>query len=173
MSFDWKKLVGTVAPTLATVLTGGNPLAGMAISALSTALLGKPDGTEEELNTFMVSATPADLIKMKETDNAFKLAMEEAGVKLEETHAKDRASARLMAAATGLFPQISIAIIFIAGFVTLLWAIFTGTAEIAPEMADLAKILLGIMVAGIGQIMNFFFGSSSGSKQKTAGILKK
>jgi hypothetical protein len=36
---DWKKIVGAVAPTLATAL--GGPLAGMAAAAVSDALLGK------------------------------------------------------------------------------------------------------------------------------------
>jgi hypothetical protein len=32
----------------------------------------------------------------------------------------------------------------------------------------IATVLLGILAAGITQILNFFYGSSSGSKEKTA-----
>ena len=44
---DWKSIVKVVAPTIATGL--GGPLAGLATKALSEVLLGKSDGTEDEV----------------------------------------------------------------------------------------------------------------------------
>lgn len=52
--------------------------------------------------------------------------------------------------------------------------IFQG-GTIDPEMREIATYVLGILSAGLVQIMNYFFGSSAGSKAKTdqmAGILK-
>lgn len=64
--------------------------------------------------------------------------------------------------------------IFVCGFVYVLGVIFQG-GTIDPEMREIATYVLGILSAGLVQIMNYFFGSSAGSKAKTdqmAGILK-
>jgi len=47
MAFNWKSILGTVAPGLATAL--GGPLAGMAVQAVSNAVLGKQDGSDDEI----------------------------------------------------------------------------------------------------------------------------
>ncbi len=46
MAFDWKKVVGSIAPTIGTML--GGPLFGMVISEVGEAL-GMPGATEEQL----------------------------------------------------------------------------------------------------------------------------
>lgn len=56
VNIDWKEIVRAVAPTLATAL--GGPLAGVATSEISNAILGKSDGTEAELGDALVKATP-------------------------------------------------------------------------------------------------------------------
>lgn len=91
-SAEWKGVLGAVAPTIATLL--GGPLAGAAVGALSTALLGKPDGTEAELAPLVASAAPDILLKIKEAEKELKLGLANAGVKLEEVAALDRGSAR-------------------------------------------------------------------------------
>ena len=80
MAFDWKGLLKKVAPTLATVLTGGNPLAGLGVKALSDAVLGKPDGSEDEIALALQGATPKMLADIKVADQSFKLEMEELGI---------------------------------------------------------------------------------------------
>lgn len=47
MSFDWKAVVGTVAPGLAGLLAG--PLAGVGVKALCSAFGMSSDSTEEDL----------------------------------------------------------------------------------------------------------------------------
>lgn len=47
MAFDWKTLVGGIAPTLGTML--GGPLAGMAIKVLADKVLGNPDASEADM----------------------------------------------------------------------------------------------------------------------------
>jgi len=44
MAFDWKNVVRSVAPILGNAI--GGPFGGAAVSALSNALLGKPEATE-------------------------------------------------------------------------------------------------------------------------------
>ena len=86
---DWKALIGSVAPTLATAL--GGPLAGMATKAIASKLLGNENAPLDAIKEAIVSATPDDLIKLKEVDTKFKTKMAEIGVDLETIAANDRA----------------------------------------------------------------------------------
>ena len=70
----WKEIIGTVAPTLATAL--GGPLAGVATQAISAALLGKADGSEDEIAAaFSVGGADA-LQKARDADARTILAAE-------------------------------------------------------------------------------------------------
>ena len=83
---DWKSVVRTVAPTLATAL--GGPLAGAAVQALSVALLGRPDGTEQEVAEAVLTGgadallveTSQDLLQTKAAIVGGKHAAAAAGV---------------------------------------------------------------------------------------------
>jgi len=61
---EWRKIVGAVAPTLATAL--GGPLAGMAVSAVSDALLGKPNGSEGEIAAALQAGGGEALARLRE-----------------------------------------------------------------------------------------------------------
>jgi len=65
-------------------------------------------------------------------------------------------------------PQMWLSILFISGFIGILYVVFIGEIDLDGTMKDAAVMLLGILSAGVTQIMNFWFGSSSGSKEKTA-----
>ncbi len=162
---DWKKIVGTVAPGIASAL--GGPLAGLAVGALGKALLGDEAAGEEAVSQAILAANPEALAKVKLAEIEFQARMKELDIDLERIHGADRASARAMAAATSLTPQVILAAVFITGFVAILWAVFSGQAQLDEPTRQIATILLGILAAGVTQILNFFFGSSSGSKQKT------
>lgn len=166
--FDWKGTLGKVAPALATAL--GGPMAGVAVGMAAQALGLTEGATEDDLAVAVASGNPDTLLKLRQCDADFKLKMKELGVKLEEINASDRASARDMAAKTGIQPQVVLATIYVLGFVLLLVALFSGQIEIADSMREPAMILLGALIAGNEQIRNFFFGSSSSSKEKSKTI---
>lgn len=63
-------------------------------------------------------------------------------------------------------PQIIIGTVFICGFIYVLVLVFRGDVTIPEEQREMVIYLLGILSGGMGQVMNFFFGSSSGSKDK-------
>ena len=167
---DWKKIVATVAPGIASLL--GGPLAGVAVGALGKALLGDEAAGEEAVANAVLQANPEALARVKEAEFSFKAKMKELDIDLERIHGDDRKSARGMASARGLVPQVVLGTVFIAGFIAVLWAVFSGSAVLDEQNRTIIVFLLGILSAGITQIMNFFFGSSSGSKEKT-GILGK
>lgn len=166
MNFDWKKTLATVAPAIATAL--GGPMAGVAVGMCTKAL--GVEGGEDALAAAVASGDPSILLKLKEADNAFLLEMRRLEVNIEQINATDRASARDMAAKTGIQPQVVLATIYVLGFVILLVALFSGEIEINDSLREPAMILLGALIAGNEQIRNFFFGSSSSSKEKSKTI---
>ncbi len=94
MSFDWKALVRTVAPTIGVVVSGGNPLVGMGIKALSNSLLGREDGTEDEISAALEQASPETLAKLRADDNSFKIEMAKIGLSRDKLAFDDADSAR-------------------------------------------------------------------------------
>ncbi len=168
--FDWKATLGKVAPVLAGAF--GGPMAAVAVQMAGQAL-GLGDGaTEDDIAAAVNSGNPDILLKLKECGLAFEAKMAELGVDLERIAAGDRASARDMAAKTGIKPQVVLAAIYVVGFVALLLALFSGQIEISDSLREPAMILLGALIAGNEQIRNFFFGSSSGSMRKSDMLAK-
>ena len=161
--FDWKALVGTVAPGIATAL--GGPLAGVAVKALSTAILGKPDAPEAELAAALQSASPDTLLKLKEADRAFEAHMADLGVDLEKIAAGDRDSARNMRIATGDHTATVLAIAITIGFFGIL--VYLLVYGLPVQGGDAMLIMLGALGAAFGSVIQFYFGSSVGSKNKT------
>jgi len=168
-SFDWKSLVATVAPTLATAL--GGPLAGVAVAALSEALLGRKDGTEAEIASAIQSGGADALVKIREAGNAFAIRMRELDIDVERIHAADRASAREREAKTGdrWTPRILAATI-VCGFLATVYAVLSGSVKgiVDPVAAGLIGTLIGYVSAKADQVVSYYFGSSSGSADKTA-----
>lgn len=161
MAFDWKAMVGNVAPVLGTAL--GGPFGGMAGKFIADAL----GTTLQELPDVILNATPDQMMKIKNADQEFKMRMRELDISEEQLNQKDRDSARELAKSTALTPQVIISSIFIIGFVIVLYSVFSGKASLTDMQQQMANILIGILSAGIVQVMNFWFGSSAGSKEKT------
>ena len=121
-------LVKTVAPSIATAV--GGPLAGMATRAISEALLGKPDGTEDELAEAAKSATPEQLLALKQAEQNFVIRMRELDVDLERIANQDRGSAREREIKTGDYtPKLLAAAVTFGLFGLLFWIIAYGLPE--------------------------------------------
>lgn len=164
---DWKGIIGKVAPVLGTAL--GGPFGGMATKFITGKLLGEEKtGREAEkaLKNFITGAGPEEIARLKELDNEFELEMERLDIKREDLNAKDRADARKMGISTTLIPQMIISIIFVLAFAFTLYHVFANSLELDELQKNVMLYLLGILSAGIVQVMNFWFGSSSGSKEK-------
>jgi len=161
---DWKSIVGTLAPTIATAL--GGPLAGTATKFLSSALLGNEDASEHDIEAAILGANPDQLGKLREIDNSFKIEMKRIDVDVYALEVDDRKDARDMAKAN-MVPQMTLSTIFIGGYFVIVWMLFSGQVVIDDSIRDMSNILLGVLTANIPSIMQFWFGSSHGSKQKT------
>ena len=163
---DWKSIVGSVAPTIATAL--GGPLAGMAVSAISQALLGKPDASETDVANAIAKATnPETLTKLKEAENSFAATMKELDINLEKISAEDRANARAREIAVKDKTPRNLAYGYTIGYFIVLGLIIYQGKQIDDHVKDLVNILLGILSGAQVGIISYYFGSSSGSARKS------
>jgi hypothetical protein len=170
MSFDWKAIVGAVAPALGTAL--GGPLAGLAVSAISDALLGKPNGTEGEISAALVAGGPDALLKLKQADQAFSVRMRELDIDLERLHQGDRASAREREAKTGdsWTPRLLAGLVTVGFFGVLGYLLTEGKPETG---GDALLVMLGALGGAWASIISYYFGSSASSAEKNALLARK
>ena len=156
-------LVRTVAPSIATAV--GGPLAGMATRAISEALLGKPDGTEDELLNAAKSATPEQLLALKQAEQGFVVKMRELDLDLERISNEDRNSARNREIKTGDYtPKLLAAAVTFGFFGVLFWMIANG---LPANGGEAMLVMLGTLGTAWGAIVSYYFGSSAGSREKT------
>lgn len=168
MSFgrELKKVVATIAPTIGTAL--GGPMGGVAMKFLADRFTGGDTGKVED---YLLSASPEQLKDLKLADMEFKKEMAELGVRLEELHVGDRANARDMAIKRGLHAQVALSALYTVGYFGTLALLIMGWAEVPEHMEDLVKVLLGGLAGPQLSIVQFWFGSSRGSKDKSEALL--
>lgn len=154
-------LIGSVAPTIATAL--GGPVAGMAVKALSGALFGHNDATEDDIKTALANPTADQLSALKKIDADFAVQMKSLDIDLERIAAGDRKSARemQMALKSNLVP--TLAVMVISSFIAVTIGTLMGYAKIESAMAG---TLVGYISAKAELVLSFYFGSSADSQQK-------
>ncbi len=179
MDFDWKKLVGGLAPTLGTAL--GGPMAGMAIKVIADKLLGNPDATETEVSAALSKGlTGEQVLALKEAENAFTTRMRELDIDVmkinqagELAYVADTASAR--ATFGGNENVFVLGVCILVTFALLMGAVLTGcfllmtgVFKVDPNVAAICSGLIGTVVgyvaANAQQVVSYFYGSSKGSK---------
>lgn len=162
---SWKSLVRAIAPTIGSALSG--PLGGAATKFLTDAFLPDGDDSEGNLDKFLMSANPDALTKLKELELEFKAKTEALEVDVFKLEVADRESAREMAADAGMWPQIMFSLIFFVAYFGLIYSLFSGQIVLDDSIRDISNILIGVITASLPGIINFWFGSSEGSKRKT------
>lgn len=156
-------LVRTVAPSLASAV--GGPLAGMAVRTISEALLGKPDGTEDELTQAAAKATPEQLLALKKAEQDFAVKMRELDIDLERIANADRDSARNREVKTKDWtPRLLAGLITAGYFGALFYMLRNGLPQHGGSEAML--VMLGTLGTAWGGVVAYYFGSSAGSKAK-------
>ncbi len=165
---DWKKVVGAVAPALATAL--GGPLAGVAVKAIAGKVLGDENASEDDVAKAVLALPPEAIVKLKEAELAYQTALREAGIKEEEVHAKDRGSARAREIALKDFMPGALASLVVIGFGWTLYTLVAADKAPPTELRDVLYMLLGALTSALTQVLAYYFGSSSGSKEKTQAL---
>jgi hypothetical protein len=161
--------LGQIAPSIATAL--GGPLAGIAVKTLSNALLGHESGTEEDVANALQNASPEQLSVIKKIDADFKVRMKELDIDLERISAGDRDSARQMQISTkDSTPKILAYFITFGFFGALVWILVFGLPQTGLEVL---LMMLGSLSTSWTGVVQFYYGSSAGSKAKTDALAAK
>ena len=161
-------LLGQLAPTIASAL--GGPVAGMAVKALAGALGLSQDSSTDDVQTALLTATPEQLAAIKKVDADFKVQMKELDIDLERIAAGDRDSARNMQMHTNDWIPRAMAIMVTFGFFGILtWLLTKG---VPPTGSETLIYMLGALGTAWTGIVQFYFGSSAGSKAKTDAMVQ-
>jgi len=158
---DWKDIVGTVAPTIATAL--GGPLAGLAVGAIGK-IFGIDAATQEQVAQAIAGASPDDLLKLKQAEIEFQKRMAELEVDLVRISAADRDSARQRQIQVKDVTLPILAMSVTGGFFGVL--MFMMVQEVPATSKDVLNIMLGSLGTAWIQVMSYYFGSSQGSAKK-------
>jgi hypothetical protein len=159
------------APLLGTAL--GGPIGGTAASFITRAIFGDDvSKTPDDAMALIKSGnlTPEQMASLKKADLEFKTTIAKLGIKEQEIAAADRDSARSMQTTTRSRMPAFIALVALTGFFGILICMIFVTLPAASEAP--LQIMLGVLGTLVVGISNFYFGSSQGSKDKTAMMAK-
>ena len=158
---NWKSIIGTVAPTIATAL--GGPMAGAAVKFLGSQFLGDENASEETVANFVRDANPETLMQIKQADQEFALQMERLGVDVFKLEVEDKKDARSNFKDSYMPSVLSVGLTLLIG--VLLYALFYIEP---PEGArEPLLIVLGMVVKEWSNSMHFWFGTTRSSQDKT------
>ena len=158
-----KRVIAGVAPRLAQAL--GGPLAGAAVPQISKAVFGDDAVSEDDLGAAIETLSPEQRAALKKADHDFALAARTLALEEERIAAGDRASARGRQAQMDDWTPSVLGALIIGGFFLTLAVM---VARRLPEGAETEfSIMLGALATMTAAVVNYFFGSSAGSKEKT------
>lgn len=155
-------LISAIAPNIATAL--GGPLAGLAVRTISSVLLGKEDGSLDDIKAVIEGGGHDKLAQLKKIDADFAAQMKKLDIDLEKISYQDRDSARKMQIATRDWIPRALALGVTVGFFSILGILAFKGLPVSGNEAFL--ILLGALATSFTSIISFYYGSSSGSKTK-------
>lgn len=181
MDFDWKKVIGAVAPTIAAML--GGPLAGAGVKVLAGHLVGDENASADQVAEAVSGMRPEQIIELKRIDAELKKQFSDNGIKLAEIEAKqeqsyisDTADARHTYAGDRQVFLLGVAVLVLffviaSGAVWGAFAVLTGAFKIddpgvLAAVFGLVGSVVGYFAANSQQVIGFFFGSSRSSKGK-------
>lgn len=164
---NWKGIVKSVAPILGTAL--GGPMGGAAVRVIAEGLLGNADATEQDVAEYVASASPDALIRLRELDADFQHKMKALDIDVYRLEVDDRKSARELAQ-YNMKPHMLLSVIFIGGYLVILYNLLSGNFMIDESVKTESSLIIGVLTASVTMIMQFWFGSSLGSKEKATAL---
>lgn len=163
---DWQDVLKSIAPTVASAVLG--PLGGVAVSAIGN-ILGVSDATQDKIAKVVQSAslTPEQIGKLKELEMEYQENERVRNFKYAELVFADRDSARKAnVAGNTQRPLFWLSLILLAGTLgTEGVVLFQGYPSHVPEMV--VGRVLGLMDAVAMMVLTYWYGTSSGSAEKT------
>ena len=158
---EWLK---ALAPLLGTAL--GSPLGGAAAAFIADRL-GVESKTVEAVTDVLNSGkmTPEQISQIKLAEIDFQKFLESNKIKLDEIAAADRGGAREMLKSTRSYVPATLTFGITIGYFTVLLGMMLNMFVVADSQVML--IMLGQLGTAWGVTIAFWFGTTSGSKDKT------
>ena len=163
---DFMSTLKQLAPTVATALLG--PLGGAAVSAIGS-ILGVSDATKDTIAQAIQNGqlTPEQIGKLKELELEYQNNEKERNFKYAELVFQDRDSARKANVAGGtqvyLF-WLSLVLLSVA-LGSEVFVLFKGYPPSVPEIV--VGRVLGLLDAVAMMVLSYWYGTTSGSAEKT------
>lgn len=158
-----KRAVAGIAPQLAHAL--GGPLAGAAVTAISTAIFGTEIMDEEKISAALERASAEQILALTKAEQDFRLALRQVTLDELKVDAGDRASARDRQSEMSDWTPSVLGALIIGGFFIVLAAMIAR--KLPPGTETEFSIMLGALATMTAAVVNYFFGSSAGSREKT------
>ncbi len=158
------QILRQIAPTV--LAAAGGP-AGVLAATVLKKTLGDETMTDAKLEEEVAAATssPEGLAKLRQAELDIQKIESDTGIRFAELEVQDRAGARDLAIKTSIAPQVILSLIFVLGYFVVLTFFFY--ADKSMPMSEAFTLMLGVLTAGIPQIMAYWLGSSSGSAAKS------
>ena len=179
-------VVGSIAPTLATML--GGPLAGAAVSAIGSALGLGEKATADDITKVVQAGQvdPGQLAAIRAADQEYQLKLKDADLKLAELNAATEASfntavvadvADARKAGSGNWMVMWIGVFILASFLVAMvlvlwgcWALISGSlkvqdAGVFAAITGLIGSIVGYFASNAQTVINFLFGGSLGGRK--------
>lgn len=162
-TFDWKKVIGVVAPTLATAL--GGPFAGLAVEAIGRAF-GMDGATEDDIKTTLERGKLSgdQIIQLRLAQDNLLVRLKELDIREEQLYVSDRDSARRRESLVQDKTNRNLAYVVVGAFIAMVSATLLGYAQVESVLAG---TLVGYLSAKCEQILAYYFGSSRSGDRKT------
>ncbi len=158
-----KTIIADVAPGIAHAL--GGPFAGAAVAQLSRAIIGDETADETVLAEALLRATPEQRIALKRAELEFQAALREADIRHLQIDADDRANARARQVQMHDRTPMALGALVICGYFIVLGVMVARKLPAGAETEF--SIMLGALATMTAAVVNYFFGSSAGSREKT------
>lgn len=163
---DWLTTLKSLAPTVASALLG--PLGGIAVAAVGN-LLGVSDATQDKIAQAIQTGqmTPEQITQIKQLEIEYQNNEKERGFRYSELAFKDRDSARTANVQGGVQRYLfwlSLALL-LATLGSEITVLFVGLPVGTPDIV--AGRVLGLMDSVALMVLAYWYGTSSGSAQKT------
>jgi hypothetical protein len=164
-----KSMAGKVLPILGNAIIPG--VGGVAGSLIAEALDADPNDPAD-IEMKLANATPEQIARLKERAMDHKETLMQISADLDKAYIADTQDARkreieIQKSGGSNKPMYILATIIVLGFFALVAIMIFRTTAIPESTKPLAYILLGSLAASFNQVVQYFFGSSKSSSDKT------
>lgn len=164
---DWQTIIIKTAPTIGTSID--TPASLLLVEFLNDNYFDEKHDEDYVIEHFK-NIKADDLTRLKELDSVFAKRLKELNINVYDlTESNNKFDEIRFKHNTK--PQVILSTIFVFGFFIVLWYATVGKLTADPTLRDILMLLMGVLVREMSTIMQFWFGSSQSSKDKSESMI--